>query len=249
MPSMQTPVRLLPFASLPGPEQMAADDALLAAAAEQGIAALRFYTWATPTLSLGYFQPAADRLTDPRLAALPWVRRATGGAALVHDHELTYAFALPPARTPLPAGESWVCRAHYVIRDALAALGVTTRAVVCGEEKTLGPVLCFREQTAGDLVCDGHKVAGSAQRRSKGATLQHGSVLLARSEHAPDLPGLQELAGLAVPPSELAARLALYFSLALGWDLDITDWTADDLTARAESLAARYGSPAWNEKR
>src|SRR5947199_97360 len=87
---------LFPFLTADGPTQMAADDALLEGTATSGRPALRFYAWDPPTLSLGYFQPAADRLADPRLAALPFVRRPTGGGAIVHHHELTYALALPP---------------------------------------------------------------------------------------------------------------------------------------------------------
>src|SRR4051794_38575411 len=86
--------RLLPFESADGAGNMAADEVLLQAAAA-GMAGLRFYEWSKATLSLGYFQPAAERLHDVKLAKLPWVRRPTGGEALVHQHELTYALALP----------------------------------------------------------------------------------------------------------------------------------------------------------
>src|SRR5947209_7466749 len=69
-------VRLLPFAAADGPRNMAADEVLLEAAVGGG-ASLRFYGWSEPTLSLGYFQPQSVRLSDPRLAGLPWVRRPT----------------------------------------------------------------------------------------------------------------------------------------------------------------------------
>src|SRR4051812_35035035 len=131
---MTPTVRLLRLESLPGPANMAADEAMLLAAAA-GTASLRFYTWAEPTLSLGYFQPAAARGSDPRLTELPWVRRASGGAALVHHHEVTYALALPPGRPwQVPGGESWACRFHHVVTRALTPFGAATRAVVCGEE-------------------------------------------------------------------------------------------------------------------
>src|SRR5437588_9911435 len=90
--------RLLPYAVADGAHNMAADEVLLEGASA-GVASLRFYGWSEPTLSLGYFQSAAVRRTDPRLAALPYVRRPTGGMTLVHHHELTSALALP-ARSP-----------------------------------------------------------------------------------------------------------------------------------------------------
>ena len=66
-----------------GAWNMAADDVLL----DAGVAALRFYQWAEPTLSIGYFQPHTAARSFPHL---PWLRRTTGGEAIVHHHELTY---------------------------------------------------------------------------------------------------------------------------------------------------------------
>ncbi len=239
------PMRLLPLANLPGVAQMAADDALLTTAAEARVASLRFYTWATPTLSLGYFQPAAAaRAAFP---ALPWLRRATGGAALVHDRELTYAVALPAGRAWQPAGVSWLCRVHHWIRDALGELGAATEAVVCGRERKFGDVLCFEHQTAGDLTSGGVKVVGSAQRKSRGALLQHGGVLLRRSEFAPSLPGLFELTGRDIAPEALAARLAAKF--ATEFAVTPGDWTPAELALRAALEVEKYGSATWNEKR
>src|SRR6516162_8786037 len=173
---------------------MAHDEALLETAVG-GTASLRLYGWTEATLSLGYFQPAALREADPLLAPLPFVRRCTGGETLVHHHELTYALALPPGGERQPRNRTWLCRLHGIIKDALAALGVTVRACCAGEEKKLGDVLCFLHQTPGDLLCAGAKVVGSAQRKQRGALLQHGAILLAQSPHTPSLPGLRELAG------------------------------------------------------
>ena len=106
-----------------------------------------------------------------------WVRRPTGGAAILHHLEITYALALP-AGPPWHTSESWLCRFHHAVAAALKGFGVESRAVVCGEEQKLGPFLCFQHQTPGDLLVEGHKVVGSAQRRPHGATMQHGSILL-----------------------------------------------------------------------
>src|SRR5262249_11943511 len=119
------PCRTLPFEVADGPANMAADEALLESA-QGGSVALRFYGWPTATLSLRYFQPAAGRSVLP--AELPWVRRPTGGDAIVHHHELTYALALPPGRPWQAAGESWLTRLHAVIARALAEFGVAVRA-------------------------------------------------------------------------------------------------------------------------
>src|SRR5882724_9809402 len=78
-----------------GAWNMAVDEALLESAAVDGIATLRLYQWSEPTLSLGYFQPAADRQTHPASRECPLVRRASGGGAILHDRELTYSLAIP----------------------------------------------------------------------------------------------------------------------------------------------------------
>src|SRR5438132_7833883 len=144
-------LRVLPFTIADGPHNMAADEVLLESAVA-GTGSLRFYGWATATLSLGYFQPHGLRKSDDRLAKLPLVRRPTGGGALVHHHELTYALALPAnllSSPPLRGGEcsnrgipprsggllskqrqqSWLCRMHTIIARALSSLGVSTATV------------------------------------------------------------------------------------------------------------------------
>src|SRR5947208_968494 len=112
--------RLLPFVTAAGAWQMAADEVMLEAAVE-GVTSFRVYRWSEATLSLGYFQSAAARLADPLLASLPYVRRASGGAALVHDRELTYALALPTGASWQPRGESWVRRMHTILREVFAS--------------------------------------------------------------------------------------------------------------------------------
>lgn len=239
---------MLPFAGADGPTNMSADEALLESAA-RGVASLRFYTWDEPTLSLGYFQPAADRTADPGLARLAWVRRATGGAAIVHHHELTYALALPSGKEWASA-EHWICRFHHIVQRVLAGHGVRAHAVICGEEQKLGPVVCFLHQTPGDLLIGGSKVAGSAQRKMRGALLQHGSILLHRSEFAPHLAGICDGAGAPrLTPEGLAGELAAAFAADTGWAAVPGAWTAEERARTAAIRADKYAHPDWNEKR
>jgi lipoate-protein ligase A len=240
--------RLFPFTTAEGPWQMAADEVLLEAAAG-GRAALRFYAWSRPTVSLGYFQADAPRRSDPRLAGLPTVRRASGGAALVHDQEVTYALALPPGAPWQRRGESWLCRMHRVIAAALATLGVEVRGCDPGGERKLGEVLCFLHHTPGDLLLGPAKVVGSAQRKLRGALLQHGGILLARSPSTPDLPGIAELAGRRLTAEEVQGAVITQFARDTGWALEATDWTEDERRRIAELVAAKYTRPSWNQKR
>ncbi|MCA9134316.1 MAG: hypothetical protein KDA45_14205 [Planctomycetales bacterium] len=78
-----------------GAENMALDQRLLEFAAEQQRPVLRLYRWSEPTLSLGYFQHYAERVTHPPSSQLAVVRRSTGGGAIVHHADWTYCVALP----------------------------------------------------------------------------------------------------------------------------------------------------------
>jgi lipoate-protein ligase A len=244
--------RLLPFAVADGPANMAVDEVLLETAAASGVASLRFYGWTEATLSLGYFQPAAVRSSNSLLAELPFVRRPSGGAALVHHHEVTYALALPPGSLWQKRGESWIQRMHGVIGGALGTLGVTVRACCTGEEKKLGDVLCFLDQTPCDLLLGAHKVVGSAQRKRRGALLQHGAILLAQSPHAPALPGLHELAGLAGDDSTgafLRESVVTAFAAETNWTLELDDWNSTERQRIEDLIAEKYTSAEWNSKR
>src|SRR5438445_617792 len=88
--STSGPCRLIHDLPGDGPWNMAVDEALLEDAARSGRPTLRFYGWAEPTLSLGYFQPYAQRASHPPSSRCAVVRRPTGGGAILHDAELTY---------------------------------------------------------------------------------------------------------------------------------------------------------------
>lgn len=246
---MSSPLcRLLPYHKADGPWQMAADEVLLETAAA-GQASLRFYGWTEATLSLGYFQSAAACRAYPGLADLSLVRRATGGSALVHHYEITYALALPPGLPWQKRGDSWARTMHAIITDALATLDVSVRACGPGEERKLGEVLCFLHQTSEDLLLDGHKVVGSAQRKQRGALLQHGGILLAQSPHTPELPGIHELAGKTLLPADVSAAIRKSLSRTHAWNLEPGDWTSAEKQRLDHLILDRYTTSSWNCKR
>ncbi|MEM1061009.1 MAG: lipoate--protein ligase, partial [Planctomycetota bacterium] len=178
---------------LTGEENMARDEALLDAAA-QGHAGCRVYRWSRPTLSLGYFQ--RERPSDPALDPLPAVRRLTGGGAIVHDREWTYAVALPKSHPAAAKPVGIYDDVHAFLIEAFADVGVSLvrRSDAPLSDGATEPFLCFsrgdeRDLLAGDADPPRDKVVGSAQRRRRGAVLQHGSILVAASRYAPDLAG------------------------------------------------------------
>lgn len=227
---------------------MATDETLLQAATS-GIASFRLYGWSQPTLSLGYFQPSADSRAYPCLSELAWVRRPSGGAALVHDLEVTYALALPAGAPWQKSGEPWLRCMHAILAETLASFGVTARPCGDREEKKLGANLCFLHHTPGDLLIDGSKIVGSAQRKQRGALMQHGSILLAASPWTPHLPGIRELAGVILSGESLNAAVVEQLAKQTRWQLTPSEWTPSELERIDELSAGKYSQPAWNCKR
>jgi len=176
-----------------GADNMAIDESLLVSAIEQRAATLRIYRWREPTVSLGYFQKDDDPVLQSRFAGLPRVRRLSGGGALLHDREITYSIALPDGHPLADAPTLLYDRVHAALVTLLNELGAPAR--VRGEKfSEPEPFLCFGRGDPRDIVLSGSKIVGSAQRRRKGAILQHGALLLERSAHAPEFPGLFDLA-------------------------------------------------------
>jgi lipoate-protein ligase A len=93
------------------------------------------------------------------------------------------------------------------------------------------------------------KIVGSAQRKQRGCLLQHGSILLAGSPHAPTLPGIRELTGRTIMIPELASALEKSFIAKTGWNLTARDWTPAQHERIEELVRIKYGQPAWNQKR
>jgi lipoyl(octanoyl) transferase len=153
---------------------MAADLALLDEVAAGALPALRLYQWDTPALSLGRFQPETDVETDAcRRMGVEVVRRPTGGRALLHGGDLTYAVVMRR-----PEGSSGTIEALYRwfahgLVTGLAHLGVA--ADIGRNDRTAGPA-CFAGQQGADLRVGERKLCGSAQVHRDGAVLQHGSI-------------------------------------------------------------------------
>ncbi len=140
--------RILPHEAADGPANMALDEALLDAVAENpDTAYLRTYAWTIPTLSLGYFQRVADVQNDPRWRSVPLVRRLTGGGAIWHHHELTYALILPAGHPRTRPNTALYRAVHAAIAETLAELGVLVdrrRLIQRRRRRTaMRPFLCF----------------------------------------------------------------------------------------------------------
>jgi lipoate-protein ligase A len=145
---------------------------------------LRFYSWARPTVSLGRNQKV-DRAVDRSYCmsrGIDIVHRPTGGRAVLHDRELTYAIASNEAGR---FGGRTIYETYRRISMALAEgyrrIGIdavvapdTTRPLGNGDRDPP----CFVSPSRYELMVRGRKVSGSAQRRLRRGFLQHGSLPL-----------------------------------------------------------------------
>jgi lipoate-protein ligase A len=157
---------------------MAIDQALLERAGRLGERWLRLYSWAPHCLSFGRHERAAVRYDRGRIErlGLDTVRRPTGGRAVWHARELTYAVAAPAAE--LGGLRRAYLTIHRMLLVALRRLGVDAALADAGPVVGLDAGACFSAPVGGEVLVGGRKAIGSAQVRAGGGLLQHGSVLL-----------------------------------------------------------------------
>jgi len=260
---------------------MARDEALLVSCNHSDtVPVLRFYRWSPATISLGYFQGIEEfEALAPPTGTLDVVRRTTGGGAILHDVEVTYSLTVPIGHT-LVAGKpnELYTLAHQAI---IAAIGEPTRQFGCGDSacgasRHRGPFFCFARRHALDVVIPDdadetgtRKLAGSAQRRTPTAILQHGSIMLASRFDQQPLASWGEIdckkrgtsgteinladneirsVNAAISFDTAVERLVKTFADKLNFKFEISDWTDEEL-ALATKYQERYAGKAWTHER
>ncbi len=254
-------VRCVEHGPRAGAVNMAVDEALMEAAREGGVV-LRLYRWSPPCLSFGRNQRARGRY-DAGAAAdrgIDVVRRPTGGRAVFHHREVTYAVAAP---SDLWGGLRPSYRAiNRALARGLRRLGAPVESAARrGRAPEPSSRACFRDPLPGELVAAGRKLVGSAQWRREGALLQHGSVLLHDDQEEAERlrtagdgetgPGAASLADLleAVPdPAEVAEALRAGFAEELGARVEPGGLTPEE-EELARDLEERYRDEAWTWRR
>jgi lipoate-protein ligase A len=246
--------RVIPHRVDDGAASMALDEALLDdVAGGAGQAYLRTYGWAEPTLSLGYFQRISEAMADPRWADAPLVRRPTGGGALWHHHEITYAVVIPE-RHPLSRPNT---RLYQAVHQALAGLLTKQGAAASrygDDPKHVGrrkerPFLCFTDRDPEDIMVQECKVVGSAQRRRDGAILQHGSLLLARSALVPEVFGVRDVAEVARDQTAWPLLIVNELERQLGFEAEPGDVPRAVQERAVDYERTRYRNPEWTRMR
>lgn len=200
---------------------MAVDEALLESATNP---AIRFYGWARPAVSFGYFGKfdEAERAAEGR----ELVRRWTGGGIVLHGADLTYSIVIPATdhyfvRSPLDLYSD----VHAALRIILIQDGLKAVLASSSSQKISGA--CFANSVRADVMIDGKKIAGAAQRRTRRGLLQQGSIQY----------------------DELSAEVAERFAQALCPRAEAKSIN-EILTRRAQNIAEqKYALESWLRRR
>jgi lipoate-protein ligase A len=257
--------RLIDQGPLDGPSNMALDEALLScfdAKLSQPI--LRLYGWNPPALSIGRYQKAdsALKLDLCQADGVPVVRRMTGGGIIFHAQELTYSLICSPQQLGEPAGvKEGFRKLCAFLLGTYRRLGLEPAFAVdlnpAGERLGARTDFCFAGKEEFDLLVNGRKIGGNAQRRMRGAILQHGSIPLENrlqdafrylAQPAPGAAGAISLAELGLRPEleSLKAMLTDAFQEALGVKLHRDRLTVEEEQAAARLEEQKYRSSEWN---
>jgi lipoate-protein ligase A len=249
---------LLDTAGRPGADNMAIDETLLHEADRTGAACLRLYRWDPPCLSFGRHEPALTRYDRSRIEALGLdvVRRPTGGRAVWHEHEVTYAVAAPIAR--FGSLRDSYRAIHERLAAALRRLGADATLAPDAPAPGLGAGACFAAPVGGEVLVGGRKVVGSAQVRRGRAFLQHGSILLAGSQAV--VSAVSREPGTLKDPLAVAGSRSTTLSAALGRAVAFDEvttaivaaWGTPPQSAADPSgppQSAPFSDPAWTWRR
>jgi lipoate-protein ligase A len=136
-----------------GPTNMAADECLAAEAERRGSLVLRFYGWSDTTISLGGFQKIGDARQVEAIRGVPLVRRPSGGGAIVHGSDLTYAAAVPKSHPWGASPQVFYDALHGARVEVLAELGIHSRTPTEERERKLS-VAWSRENARMQAITD-----------------------------------------------------------------------------------------------
>jgi len=268
--------RLLITGFADGATNMAIDEAIMRGVLE-GLApsTLRFYGWEPPCVSIGYSQSLEKEIDLARCAGagVDWVRRPTGGRAILHVDELTYSVV---TRLDDPRAAGGVVESYRRLSRGLVAglslLGVPAiQAEYQRNENTNGfSSACFDVPSHYEVTVDGKKLVGSAQVRRQGVLLQHGTLPLygditrlvdylrldsdaereaLRRKLAQRAATLETALGRRVEFEEAARVMAQGFAQALNLELVAGELTPQEREWAEEGRRLRYANPEWNAQR
>ena len=176
-------LRIIRDKERPAKFNMSADRLLFARATSSHDIVLRFYGWSPPAISLGCMQDPSALLDHKELAhrGIEWVKRPTGGRAVLHWNDITYSCVFSSELTSF--GKT--IRQTYALFGRCLMNGLATAGITCRAQDSAAEFIatkrdialpCFLSPNRDEIMAMGKKLAGSAQKRTGDAVLQHGSI-------------------------------------------------------------------------
>ena len=242
---------------------MAVDEAVsLSVKKETAPPTLRFYGWASPAITIGYFQKISEIDVDYcMLNDIPVVRRITGGRAILHADEMTYSFSVR-AKGQFSGGllDSYrrISAAFY---DAFIKAGMSPELTLKSRTRRLSlkSPLCFESASYGELTIHKKKVIGAAQKRWIDGLLQQGSIPFSLDRHEINrVFGLKDtertMAGLTeivpdVNPGQFKKAVKLSFEETFNIQWNVSPLSLEELSLARELEEEKYRSRQWNFRR
>lgn len=216
-------------------EQMAADEILCDALMCPHT--LRFFNWSGPGVTFGYSQRILSVRSGigPEKAALPLVRRPTGGGIVIHESDLTFSFIFHQPGVYFEPAKTYD-RLHRAISGGYARAGVGFELLneKTASYKTDNPVMdCFATPVNLDILYNGKKVLGGALRKFGDYMLYQASF------QAPDA-----RSNAAFHRNTIIKALGMEFGLS--WR---SAGFAGPETEKVKALArSKYASGEWNNR-
>ena len=246
---------------------MAVDEALLQCMADGNDPVLRLYGFAPPCVSVGRFQSAGDLGDDGqrRQDGVGLVRRPTGGRAVLHDDEVTYAVVLGRHHLQ-PFGKRAAYRASAaILLRLLPSLGIqgAVQPGAAGPAPHEPDPDCFRSTAEYEITAGRKKLVGSAQTTTRDAALQHGTIPLsgaytriARYLRPRPVPAPGQVACATSVAHETASRRSyeealqlLATAAAARLQVRRSELTAAEARLARELEETRYACPRWTWSR
>jgi lipoyl(octanoyl) transferase len=146
---------------------------------------VRFYSWEPPSITIGYTQKPAKTLNLDTMAVdgVSWIRRSTGGRAVLHAEDITYSCIFPLSIAEMGTSIT----ASYQIITRCLVRGFSEIGIECSlhdsfdelrEVRREVKLPCFVTPNREEIMAGAKKLVGSAQKRTNDAVLQHGSIPL-----------------------------------------------------------------------
>ena len=236
---------------------MAVDEALLSCFREGDLPILRLYGW-EPALSFGCFSEPFRNLDMDRTEkeGIPCVRRITGGGILVHGDDLSYAMILPRsfiAERGVKESYRYLCGFLLKLYENLGLPAGFAQDRDLAEKQT---DICLAGREAYDIVTSDRKIGGNAQRYSRRAMLQHGTIPidLDRGRFEPlflEESGLEDAATLRreniiIGYEKLKGSMLEAFAETFGVRIEEGDLRQNEWVLAKKLLKEKYTRERWN---